>query len=188
MPPSTEQLLAIARHYWPASVSDADEPGPELTRLFKRFDEALQDLGPWRGFLGQLRTLFPEGSVGDGTGPTRCSFRCIVYPAKGVPMPPIPWAVVGCMSVLAPVFTVYGITFEYEGRKRRAARLHLTPLPGAMQETARVVARELEARFHVTELPREVAATPVPVIVDWTQPPRTTLFDALFDSDPTNIP
>ncbi|MBN9688471.1 hypothetical protein JYJ93_39095 [Corallococcus sp. NCSPR001] len=188
MTPSTEQLLAIARHYWPASVSDADETGPELSRLFKRFDEALQGLGQWHGFLDHLRTLLPGFSIGDGTGPTRCSFRCIVYPAKGDPMPPIPWAVVGCMSILAPVFTVYGITFEYEGRKRRAALLHLAPLPGTMEEAARIVARELESRFHVSALPREVAATPVPVVVEWTQPPRTTLFDALFDSDPTNIP
>ncbi|NOK17172.1 hypothetical protein [Corallococcus carmarthensis] len=188
MHPSTEQLLVIAKHYWPASVSDGDEPSPELARLFKRFDEALQDLGQWRGFLDHLRTLFPGFSIADGTGPTRCSFRCIVYPAKGSPLPPIPWAIMGCMSVLAPVFTVYGITFEYEGRKRRAAHLHLMPLPGAMQETARIVARELEARYHVSELPREVAATPVPVVVEWTQPPQTTLFDALFDSEPTNIP
>ncbi|WP_267559325.1 hypothetical protein [Corallococcus sp. BB11-1] len=92
------------------------------------------------------------------------------------------------MSILAPVFTVYGVSFEYEGCKRSGARLHLDPLPEAMKGTAHLIARELEARFNVSRLPREVAAIPVPLVVEWTRPPQTTLFDALFTSDPTNIP
>lgn len=189
MLPSTDDLLAIARHYWAASMAEAlEEANPEFQRRSKRWSEALRQVEQWDGFRQHLKALLPGCSMGDGTTTSQASFRCIVYPAKGSPMPPIPWAVVGCMSILAPVFTVYGITFEYEGRKRRAARLNLTPLPGPMEETARIIARELQSRFHVNELPREVAATPVPVVVEWTEPPKTTLFDALFDSDPTNIP
>ncbi|RKH14262.1 hypothetical protein D7V97_03525 [Corallococcus sp. CA053C] len=189
MLPSTAELLAIARHFWPApGPGDSDETSPEYVRLFKRWDEAIQDLPQWHGFLEHLDTLLPGFTLGDGTGPTRVSFRCVAYPAKGIPMPPIPWAVVGCMSILAPVFTVYGISFEYQGRKRSKAQLHLDPLPEAMTGTARLIAQELKARYNVSELPREVAATPVPVVVEWTRPPQTTLFDALFDSEPTSVP
>ena len=189
MPPSTEQLLAIARRYWPASMTAAlDKANPEFVRRSKRWDEALQYIPQWHGFLAELDSLLPGFTVGDGTVPSEASFRCVAYPAKGAPMPPIPWAVVGCMSILAPVFIVYGISFEYQGRKRSKAQLHLAPLPEAMTGTARLIARELEARFDVQELPQEVAAVPVPVTVQWTQPPQTTLFDALFDSEPTSVP
>ncbi|RKH21060.1 hypothetical protein D7X74_02305 [Corallococcus sp. CA047B] len=189
MLPDTEQLMAIASHYWPASMKAALEEGnPEFVRRSSRWDEALQFIPQWHGFLADLDTLLPGFTVGDGTVPSQSSFRCIAYPAKGVPLPPVPWVVVGCVSILAPVFTVYGISFEYEGRKRREARLHQSPLPEAMAGTARLIAQELETRFGVQELPREVAAIPVPVTVQWTEPPQSTLFDALFDSEPTIVP
>ncbi|WP_233595501.1 MULTISPECIES: hypothetical protein [Corallococcus] len=91
------------------------------------------------------------------------------------------------MSILAPVFTVYGIAFKYEGHKRSDARLHVGPMPDAMAQTAILVAKELEARFGVHALPQAVAATPAPVVVEWKKPPHTTLFDALFTSEPDNV-
>ncbi|RKG92871.1 hypothetical protein [Corallococcus terminator] len=185
---SPEELLVIARQYWPAPGTEAsEENGPEHARRALRWNEALRDNERWNDFLKDLRGLFPGFSVGDGTSTSQACFTCVLFPAKGYPIPPVPWAVVGSMSILAPVFTVYGITFAYEGSKRSEARIHVGPMPDAMAETAARVAQELEARFKVRALPEEVAATPAPVVVEGKKPPHTTLFDALFTSEPDNV-
>ncbi|RKH54482.1 hypothetical protein D7X55_09555 [Corallococcus sp. AB049A] len=189
MPPSTDELLTLARHYWPASYEESlDDAHPELKRRQERWAQVLERNERWEEFRRQLRMRLPAFTLAEATTTSQASLRCAVYPAKGIPMQPVPWALVGCLSILAPVYTVYGLTFDYEGRKRGKAHLHLPPLPAAMSDTARIIARELEAHFHVTALPPEVAALPVPVAVEWTRPPQTTLFDALFDSSPTIVP
>jgi hypothetical protein len=40
----------------------------------------------------------------------------------------------------------------------------------------------------VTALPAELAAAPVPLYVDWCVPPDSTLFHALFSSEPDTVP
>ena len=67
-------------------------------------------------------------------------------------------------------------------------RLFFNALPHSMLRPAAVLARRMEARFGVTALPPELAATPVPFYVDWREPPHTTLFHALFSSEPDNVP
>ncbi|RYZ39047.1 MAG: hypothetical protein EOO71_21630 [Myxococcaceae bacterium] len=188
MSPTLEELRAIARQYWPAPGTETPEGNsPEHARRAQRWEEALRDNERWNDFLKDLRSLLPGFSVGDGTSTSQACFTCILFPAKGYPIPPVPWAVVGCMSILAPVFTVYGIAFKYEGSKRSEARLHVGSMPDAMAETTVRVAQELEARFNVRALPKEVAATPAPVVVEWKKPPHTTLFDTLFTSEPDNV-
>jgi hypothetical protein len=53
---------------------------------------------------------------------------------------------------------------------------------------AEVIARKIEATFGYSVLPREVAETPVPLFVQWKQPPETTLFHALFTNEPGSLP
>ncbi|MBZ4335525.1 hypothetical protein K8556_32330 [Corallococcus sp. AS-1-12] len=53
---------------------------------------------------------------------------------------------------------------------------------------AEVVAQRIEANYGATALPLEVAQTPVPLYVNFMKPPETTLFHALFTSEPWNIP
>ncbi|MBZ4415256.1 hypothetical protein [Myxococcus sp. RHSTA-1-4] len=83
---------------------------------------------------------------------------------------------------------VYGVRYDFVGRQRYNPRLSFEPFPPEMREPAEVIARKIEATFDVRRLPREVAATPVPLYVHNTEPPETTLFHALFTSQPDNIP
>ena len=57
-----------------------------------------------------------------------------------------------------------------------------------MRAPADIIARKLEATFDVRALPRDLADTPIPLIVHNREPPDTTLFHAFFDSQPDNIP
>lgn len=74
------------------------------------------------------------------------------------------------------------------GRKRVGHELLFEPLPLEMRGVADVISQRLEATFGVSALPREIAETPVPLFVDPHQPPSTTLFHALFTSEPRNLP
>jgi hypothetical protein len=53
---------------------------------------------------------------------------------------------------------------------------------------ASVVARKIEATFGCSVVPREIAETPVPLFIEFKAPPETTLFHALFTSEPSSIP
>jgi len=97
------------------------------------------------------------------------------------------WGVVGCLSILAPVYTVYGVQHEYQGKKFVDGKVFFDPLPPEMQALAEVVGRKIEAMFGVEALAREIAETRIPLIVDFVEPPATTLFHALFASDPENV-
>lgn len=69
-----------------------------------------------------------------------------------------------------------------------AARLFLEPLPPEMQAPAKLIARKIEARYGAEALPRELAELRIPLIVEFKEPPETTLFHALFTSQPENLP
>ena len=48
--------------------------------------------------------------------------------------------------------------------------------------------REIEAAYGYSKVSREVAQTPVPLFVEWKEPPESTLFHAIFTNEPTSIP
>ncbi|AKJ00353.1 Hypothetical protein AA314_01979 [Archangium gephyra] len=68
-----------------------------------------------------------------------------------------------------------------------AAKVFFDPLPPEMQALAEVVGRKIEAMFGAEALPRELAETRIPLIVEFLEPPATTLFHALFSTDPENV-
>jgi hypothetical protein len=108
---------------------------------------------------------------------------------KGRPLPPFDWAIVGCVSILAPLYIVYGVEYGRVGnRKRLNPRLRFEPFPPEMRHPAEVIARKIEESFGVGKLSRESAETPVPLFVQWVEPPETTLFHALFTNEPSNVP
>ncbi|WNG45335.1 hypothetical protein F0U60_15415 [Archangium minus] len=45
----------------------------------------------------------------------------------------------------------------------------------------------IDAGHGAEALPREIAETRIPLIVDLLEPPDTTLFHALFATDPENV-
>ncbi len=103
-------------------------------------------------------------------------------------MPPFDWMVVGCLSILAPIYIVYAVEYGRVETKRLNPRLRFEPFPPERQAVADVLSRKIEARFGASKLPRELAETPVPLYAQWVEPPETTLFHVLFTNEPDNVP
>ncbi len=188
-PPSADQLLAIARNYW-RSDKDYDsrlENPPEYDRLCALWEQELKKLDQWWAFLDALKRELPDFTIGDATATAFASFRCAAYPAHN-PRRPLQWAVVGCVSILAPVYAIYGVRYESSGEGPGGEQVFLHSLPPEMRFPAEIIARRLEATFGVSALPRETAETPIPLFVHWREPPNTTLFHALFTSQPERVP
>ena len=197
MPISAEKLLSVVRNYW-RSDHEFDgklEKSPELERFQDLWEQELKKVDQWHMLRCELRAAFPQFKIGDATATVDACFRCMVYTGRQ-PMDANHgdgpreryWGVVGCLSILAPVYTVYGVQSEYEGKKFVGAKAFFDPLPPEMQALAEVVGRKIEAMFRAEALPREIAETRIPLIVDRVEPPETTLFDALFTSRPESVP
>jgi hypothetical protein len=194
---SAEELISVVRNYW-RSDHEFDgklERSPELKRFQAVWKQELKKMDQWRVLMRELRAAFPQFNVGHATATVDACFRCMVY-ADRQPMEAnheggsreCYRGVVGCLSILAPVYTVYGVQSEYEGKKFIGAKAFFDPLPPEMQALAEVVGRKIEAMFGAEALPREIAETRVPLIVDRVEPPETTLFHALFTSRPESVP
>ena len=161
---------------------------PETERLHALWTKRLENMRPWKTFRAELGNALPgfvigeTGSTGDG------GLRCMVYPPRASEPPASEWIVVGCVSLLAPVYFVHGVECEYvEGTLRRQSVSFERPPPG-MTFPAEMVARTIEASLGYSAVSREVVDTPVPLFVGWRQPAEATLFHALFTSDPDIIP
>ncbi|QSQ20220.1 hypothetical protein JY651_33840 [Pyxidicoccus parkwayensis] len=189
---STEKLLTIARKYWRADreYDGKLESPPEYMKLCDLWDERLEkDLDRWRACLDTLKPLLPGYDIRDGTmGPAASAFRGIAYLDDPQDPSKFRFALVACLSVLAPIYTVYGVQYDFVGRQRHNPRVSFEPLPPEMRAPADIISRRLEETFDVRRLPREVADTPIPLYVHNMEPPQTTLFHALFDSQPDNLP
>lgn len=166
------------------------ERSPEDERLYALWSQEDHQLEQWEALLAQLRADLPRYRVEDVSHPRDAGFRCTVDPPTGERSELHRRVVIGCMSLLAPVYMIYGL--QYPRRHRQGSvdepMLFFGELPHSMREPAAVLARRMEARFNVTALPAELASTPVPFYVDWRVPPDTTLFHALFSSEPDNVP
>ncbi|WP_309895927.1 hypothetical protein [Archangium sp.] len=187
-------MIALVRNYYRAD-RDFDlglENSPEWERFQTRWEQELEKMDQWDAFVDEAQAALPRFMVSNITSTCDASFRCAVYSeTETVPLvrrPVSRWVVVGCVSILAPVYAVYGLQFSYQGGRRSTDQLFLEALPPEMQAPAEVVARKLEATFGVTALPHELARTPIPLIVEFKEPPHTTLFDALFISIPDSVP
>jgi hypothetical protein len=189
---SAEQLLAIARNYWPGDLESYLGLGlgkrcPEVERFHELWQRELKKIDRWREFLRSFKAELPGFILSDITAPGDASFRCGAYPETERKRPSSRWVVVGCLSILAPVYTVYGVRYTYNGKKR-SDEVFFEPLPPEMQAPADIIARRIEARFEASALPREIAETRIPLFVDPQEPPNTTLFHALFISGPARVP
>jgi hypothetical protein len=191
MPLTLERLLEIASEYRDTTGDSyaRQEASPQYWRLAALWKQERAKLGRWHDFLREVGNALPGFTLGDGTAPLSPCFRCVAYPASSYPHPGVPWAVVGCVSILAPVYALYGVEFELgEGNVRKRSTVRFEPLPSHMAAAASVIARKVEAELAVTALPRELAQTPVPLFVESKAPPETTLFHALFMDRPEIVP
>lgn len=187
--PTAEKLLAIARNYWPGDMETYLRPerSPAFARLHAVWDRELGKIERWNAFVDALGQELPDWMVCNITAPGDGSLRCAAYSREGRTPPDIEWIVVGCLSVLAPVYTVYGLRCECRERRRIRKTVFFEALHSDMQGPAEAMARRLQETFDVQALPRELANTRVPLIVDPVMPPDTTLFHALFVSEPERV-
>ncbi|WNG39772.1 hypothetical protein F0U61_43420 [Archangium violaceum] len=182
------QLISIALNYWQSFKDYSQDPSPEDQRRFEVIKQKLQGHDRWLAFQKELKGELTEFDIGDYTGPGPC-FCCVAYPrSSSRPQPDLRWVVVGCVSFLAPVYIVYGVQFDYSNSERIFKKLAFWPLPPEIQAAADTIARRIEATFAVTALPHELAELRVPLYVQFTEPPETTLFHALFLDSPENLP
>jgi hypothetical protein len=191
MTPSRDELLALARQYWrpDKEYNFRLENSPENERFQDLWDEAMQRMDEWWALVRDLKKDLPDFTLGNITATSDSCFRCGVYAPRVGPYDRSPWVVVGCMSIMAPLYTVFGVSLE---RDSSGKRIHdeaiFDPLPPEMRPAAEAIARRIEGRFGVSPLPLEVAMTPIPLFVEPQEPPDTTLFHALFTAEPGNVP
>ncbi len=186
MPLSTAELLAIARKYWRADK--AYDGSPEHRRLTDLWEQELEKLGQWWALLDELKRELPGFTLGNATATPDACFRCAAYSPVDTPSSARRFIVVGCVSILAPVYTVYGVEYVLLDNKRHDRRVFFDPLPAEMQHPAQAISRRIEAAFNVDALPRDMADIPIPLHVEPVEPPNTTLFHALFTSEPASLP
>lgn len=195
MPLSAEELLSVVRMYWRADreFDGKLENSPETERFHAAWRREFKKLDQWRVLMRELRAELPHFGIGHATATSTACFRCTVYADQQLSgsnhggVLERRWGVVGCLSILAPVYTVYGVQHDYKGKSLISRKAFFDPLPPEMQPLAEVVARKIEAMFGAEALPREIADTRIPLIVYRKEPPETTLFHALFADDPENV-
>ncbi len=189
--PSKEDLLVLVQNFYASSGEALYTPvvGPETQRLHAVWAKRLEDMTPWNDFLDEVERALPGLIVGDTLSTSDGGLRCMLYPPKHSRAPQAHWIVVGCVSLLAPVYTVYCVERMHMGdgsRRDRAAAI--THAPIRMQSSAQVLARKIEATFGATPISPEDAQASVPLFVGGREPSEATLFHALFTSDPEIIP
>jgi len=117
---TVEHLLSIARRYWPSDKEKYLHPesSPEVARFYALWEEELQKMERWGSFVRALNRNLPGFTLGNVTAPVDACFRCAAYPEKDFERPGFRWVVVGCLSILAPVYTLYGVQYTYSDTKR----------------------------------------------------------------------
>jgi hypothetical protein len=190
MTPSKEDLITIVRRYYDSSNAFlfTTELSPEAERRQALWTQWIANMGPWRAFKAALRSALPNYDFGETFPSDDGGPRCMVYLPKEVRSPTSNWTVVGCVSLLAPVYFVHGVEYDYINGHAQNFRASFEQPPPSMILPAQVVARTIETMFGFSAFPRELAETPVPLYAGLLEPPQTTLFHTLFTNDPSNIP
>jgi hypothetical protein len=187
---STEDLIKVVQNYYNSSNDFLFtlEPSPEENRRQALWAQWTENMEPWKAFRARLRSELPNYETGATYSSADGGPRCIIYPPKESLRPFSNWVVVGCVSLLAPVYFVYGVECDYVEGRLRNDRASFEPPPPNMISPAQVVARTIETSFGFSAVPREIAETPVPLFAGLLEPPKTTLFHTLFTSAPHSIP
>ncbi len=183
---SSEELLAIARKYWRADKTY--DGSPEHRRLIDLWDQELKNPGQWWALLDELKKELPGFIIGNATATPDACFRCAAYSPVDDQSSALRFVIVGCVSILAPVYTVYGVEYLRIDNKRHNPRAFFEPLPVEMRKPADVVSRRIEATYRVSALPRDIVDIHIPLYVEPVEPPNTTLFHALFTGEPESLP
>lgn len=146
---TAEELLSLLHEYYPtgpAEKADAPASGPEFQRWRDVWHKALEETRPWSAVFQGLRPLFPGQEVATLTQPYHascfvCGLRLRMPMTEGMEDQRIV-RVAGAVSLLAPVYLVYG-TIEVpqppsDERRRRTTRRTMKPVarPGGAEPRA----------------------------------------------------
>lgn len=187
---SAEKLLAIASNYWDSSKDFylRQETSPRTEKLQAAWTRELENVERWWSFRDDLQRSLPGFELKLMGSTADAGFRFIVYPLLCSQLPRYNWSIVGCVSILAPVYTVYAVEYDYTDGKRSQFKAIFEPTLPGMDFPVRVISRKIEETFSFSAVPSDIARTPIPLFVESKEPPHTTLFDALFTSEPASIP
>lgn len=190
MTPSKEELIDVVRKYYGSSNAFVftTEPIPETKRLDDTWKRWIANMEPWYAFQKELSSVLPDFLFGATYPSMDGGPRCMACLPRGSWSPTSNWTVVGCVSLLAPVYFVYFVEWDFIGGHRGNFRARFEPPPSRMAWLAQVMARTIEKRFGFSALPRELADTHVPLYAGLLEPSKTTLFHTLFTNDPCSIP
>ena len=141
-------------------------------------------LRSWSDFVQKLKQEFPGCGVWNKTRPqSDPCYSCQIYlPGVDTTGPPPHDAVVCLLSLLAPVYTIYG----YHGAPGDDYWTRFPPLPEPFQDHERRLATLIEAEFGFTRLDKDVLLTPIPDLVPWCSNlslGEAKLIDCLLDTE-----
>ncbi|WP_434388149.1 hypothetical protein [Melittangium boletus] len=190
MLPSKEDLISIVQKHYDSTNAFMFTAGltPEAKRLNGAWKKWIDNRDSWHTFRDELSRLLPSYVIGETYPSMDGGPRCIVYHPIDSCTLESNWDVVGCMSLLAPVYFVYGVQWEYVEGIRKNFRASFAQPPPIMAEPAQVMARTIEKIFGFDAIPYELATTPVGLYAGLLEPHETTLFHTLFTNEPQSIP
>ena len=93
-------------------------------------------------------------------------------------------ALVGLVSILAPVYALYASHQVVEGQQVVRTHLEFPPLPAEFEPMEALLSGEIQGALGFARLPNEVLFTPVPDLqIGNKYPHEVQLIDALFTED-----
>jgi len=196
---SREELMLIARSFYPPGIF-YDAPGYNASLQRRRFWEcwrsALENPAGWDECRARIRSrVQPAAAVSNMTMPGHGGgLRMGLYfPADQAQLRYedafTETLVLGCVSVLAPLYIIHGVRVEH--RRGHSVSPHTALygiLPDPYCDHARIMSEEIERVFGYAPVSAEDAQS---IVQDVSIEPNdiggSTLMQALFCSDPTNV-
>jgi hypothetical protein len=187
---SARALVALVHRYYPTGLPSVHDPrhdaSEEAQRLTALRQAQWEKSGPWQAFVKRLVEAFPECTVWDLPYLLHepCRYCRLTVPGTGLTPGEGELQEVVCMlSVLAPVYCIFGSHQRSEQRRLVWNAVHFPPLPPEYQPLETRLAALIESTFGLTRLPNDVLFTPVPdVTVEHRKPGEAQLIDCLFST------
>jgi len=195
-----QQLIELAERYYP-SVSDFYEPAlesvPDVKAAYHEAWNRAPSIESWFETVSSIQRSLPGTRVHDATPGRSCgSFRVVAHVKSEtlVGGARLETNVIGFRSVLAPV---YGLAWAQRilaprpETKRTGCpwRSASAEVPEELRPVAETIGHHIERDSGFQRLPVDLAGLRVPgAYLASRYPGEATLFDALLDPDPANVP
>jgi hypothetical protein len=188
--PSLQALVERVHHYWPANLASSDDTryvmSEEILRQGALREAALKDSSRWNALLEQLEQALPEGEPWELPYLLHepCRYVRVSVPAPGLTKGAGELReLAGMVSVLAPVYAIFGSRQRYEDERMVWNELYFPPLPPEFHPHEATLARLIEAQLGCTRLSNDVLFTPVPDLkVQHLRLGEAKLIDCLFSA------